>query len=114
MLKEGFIKLNITMVDTLCLDTINSRNWAGHPFIHPEEHYILFDSNVDEKGTKNLYVSFMGDKGEWSESINMNHHFNFPEHAAIPHVSFDGKYLFLSSRGDIYWVDAKIIQRLKQ
>jgi len=69
---------------------------------------------VDEKGTKNLYISFKGDKGEWSESINMNDFFDFPDHAAIPHVSFDGRYLFFSSRGDIYWLDAEIIQRLKK
>jgi Tol biopolymer transport system component len=94
-------------------DAINSRNWAGHPFIDPEERYILFDSNVDEKGTKNLYISFKDRKGKWKESINMNRCFDFPEHTAIPHVSFDGKYLFFSSRGDIYWVDAKIIDKLK-
>jgi len=28
-------------------------------------------------------------------------------------LSPDGKYLFYQSRGDIYWVDAKIIEELK-
>jgi len=94
-------------------DVINSINWAGHPFIDPEERYIIFDSNVDEKGKKNLYISFKDSNGEWTESINLNQSIGFTEHAAIPHVSFDGKYLFFSSRGDIYWVDAKIIEELK-
>jgi hypothetical protein len=31
----------------------------------------------------------------------------------MPHVSFDGEYLFFSGGGDIYWVDAKIIDKLK-
>jgi len=94
-------------------DVINSHNWTGHPFIDPEERYIIFDSNVDEKGTKTLYISFKDNKGEWTESINMNQCAGFPDHAAISHVSFDGKYLFFCSRGDIYWVDAKIIEELK-
>jgi hypothetical protein len=94
-------------------DVINSRNWTGHPFIDPEERYIIFDSNMDQKGRKNLYISFKDDKGDWMGSINMNKCFDFPEHGAIPHVSFNGKYLFFSSRGDIYWVDAKIIEELK-
>jgi hypothetical protein len=68
---------------------------------------------VDEKGKKNLYISFKDSNGEWIESINMNQSIGFPEHAAIPHVSFDGKYLFFSSRGDIYWVDVKIIEKFK-
>jgi Tol biopolymer transport system component len=94
-------------------DVINAHHWAGHPFIDPDERYLLFDSNVDDKGTKNLYVSFKDEKCGWSESININRCEGFPEHAAIPHVSFDGKYLFFSSQGDIYWVDARIVQDLK-
>ncbi len=43
----------------------------------------------------------------------MNQCAGFPDHAAISHVSFDGKYLFFSSGGDIYWLDAKIIERIK-
>ena len=68
---------------------------------------------MDEKGKKNLYISFKDSNGEWTKSINMNQSIDFSEHAAIPHVSFDGKYLFFSSRGDIYWVDARIIEELK-
>ena len=95
------------------VEVINSINWAGHPFIDPEERHLIFDSNVDKKGTKNLYISFKDSNGRWIKPININKKYDFPEHAAIPHVSFDSKYLFFSSRGDIYWVDAKIIEELK-
>ncbi len=94
-------------------DVINSCNSAGHPFIDPDERFLIFDSNIDEQGTKNLYVSF-NNKGKWTESINMNQFYPFPEHAAIPYLSFDGKYLFFTSRGDIWWVDAQIIHELKK
>jgi len=43
----------------------------------------------------------------------MDQNVGLPEHAAIPHVSFNCKYFFFSSRGDIYWVGAKIIEELK-
>ncbi|UCG51248.1 MAG: PD40 domain-containing protein [Candidatus Latescibacterota bacterium] len=94
-------------------ETINSLNSAGHPFVDPDERFIIFDSNVDEEGTKNLYISFIDNNGEWSEPQNINECAGFPEHAAMPHVSFDGEYLFFSGGGDIYWVDAKIIEELR-
>ncbi|MEE9443495.1 MAG: hypothetical protein V3V99_12590 [candidate division Zixibacteria bacterium] len=94
-------------------DEINGRNWAGHPFIDPDEKFILFDSNIDQEGTKNLYISFGNEQGSWSPSININKYIDFPKHAAIPHITFDGEYLFFSSEGDIYWICAKIIEDLK-
>lgn len=95
-------------------DVINGVNWAGHPFIDPHERYLIFDSNVDEQGTKNLYISFKDNEGRWTESVNLYQCSGFPEHAAMPHVSFDGRYLFFTSSGDIYWVDASIIDELNK
>ncbi|UCC43737.1 MAG: hypothetical protein JSU65_11510 [Candidatus Zixiibacteriota bacterium] len=92
---------------------INGLNWAGHPFVDPEERYLLFDSNVDLKGTKNLFISFRSAQDEWSPAFNINDYLQFPNHAAIPHVSPDGNYLFFSSRGDIYWVQASFLESLK-
>jgi Tol biopolymer transport system component len=94
-------------------DEINNRYWAGHPFVDPDERYILFDSNVDTLGTKNLYISFLIERSKWSPSININESLGFPDHAAMPHVTLDGRFLFFSSRGDIYWVSASFSEDLK-
>jgi hypothetical protein len=94
-------------------DDINGLNWAGHPFIDPEERYLIFDSDVDQKGTKNLFISFRSGQDEWSPAFSINEHLQFANHAAIPHVSPDGKYLFFSSRGDIYWVRASFLENLE-
>ena len=94
-------------------DTINGLNWAGHPFVDPEERYLIFDSNVDQKGTKNLFLSFRSAQDEWCPALNINDYLRFPNHAGIPHVSPDGKYLFFSSEGDIYWVHASFLEDLK-
>jgi len=94
-------------------DEINSQYWAGHPFIDPDEKHILFDSNVDSLGTKNLFISFRHGSGEWSPAVNVNEHLDFPYHAAMPHVTHDGRFLFFSSRGDIYWVSASFLTDIK-
>jgi hypothetical protein len=94
-------------------EEINGRTWAGHPFIDPDERYIIFDSNIDKKGTKNIFISFKDSNGNWTQSININPWSPIKEHAAMAHVSFDGRYLFFTSRGDIYWVDAKNIERIR-
>lgn len=94
-------------------DEINNRYWAGHPFIDPDERFIIFDSNVDTLGTKNLFISFKLGPSTWSPSVNVNEHLGFPDHAAMPHVTFDGRFLFFSSRGDIYWVSASFLENLR-
>jgi Tol biopolymer transport system component len=93
---------------------INNRYWAGHPFVDPDERYILFDSNVDSLGTKNLFISFRMEPGKWSSSVNVNELLGLPNHAAMPHVTLDGRFLFFSSKGDIYWVSALFLEDLKE
>ncbi|MDH4156459.1 MAG: hypothetical protein OEW00_04190 [candidate division Zixibacteria bacterium] len=95
-------------------DEINNRYWAGHPFIDPDERYILFDSNVDSLGTKNLFISFRTEPGKWSSSVNVNELLGFPNHTAMPHVTIDRRFLFFSSNGDIYWVSASFLEDLKE
>jgi Tol biopolymer transport system component len=121
---------------------IDSNAFEGHPFIAPDESYLLFDSNrEDGYGDTDIYVSFRED-GLWTEAINLGDIVNTPSHEVAPYVSPDGKYLFFTTfkwnpesyrgrrfdyeglkkmlaspgngRGDIYWVDAKIIDGLKQ
>ena len=94
-------------------DEINNRNWAGHPYIDPDERFVLFDSNVDTLGTKNLFISFKLGSHTWSPSVSINEHLGFAAHAAMPHVTFDGRFLFFSSQGDIYWVCASFLEDLR-
>jgi hypothetical protein len=94
-------------------EEINNRYWAGHPFVDPDERYILFDSNVDSLGTKNLFISFRMEPGIWSPSVNVNEHLGFSNHAGQPHVTFDGQFLFFRSKGDVYWVNASFLKDLR-
>ncbi|NVJ97305.1 MAG: PD40 domain-containing protein [Alphaproteobacteria bacterium] len=96
--------------------------YNAHPFIAPDESYIVWDSRRDGGyGTSDLYVSFRLKDGTWGPAINMGDKINSEHAENYPSVSPDGKYLFFDRRiGSgkdrtvaIYWVDAKIIEDLR-
>ncbi len=78
-----------------------------HPTIAPDESYIIFDDN------KKLYVSFRETNGLWGDAISLSEILN-EQPAVIPAISYDGKYLFYASKGDLYWVSTSILDKLKQ
>ena len=80
----------------------------AHPCIAPDGSFILFDIS---EGC-HLFVSFMKDDRTWGESIDLTEH-GFDPLAGGAYVSPDGKYLFFSLHGDIWWVDIKTIGSLK-
>jgi len=84
-----------------------------HPCIGPDEEYIIFDTDHDLGGKgKSLLISFKNSDGYWGEIISFRDIYDF-EKFGIPMLTPDYKYLFFSSQGNIYWVDAKIIEELK-
>jgi len=96
---------------------VNTENSEAHPFIAPDESYIIFDSSrPGTKGKGDLYICFRLANGSWSQAFN-DTVLNTAEHDWCATVSPDGKYLFFTrngtGNGDIYWVDAKIIEGLK-
>ncbi|MFC1564735.1 TolB family protein [candidate division KSB1 bacterium] len=97
---------------------INTELSDQDPFIAPDESYLIICQVKNEGlGQYDLYVSFSKEDGSWTELINMGPDVNSSEYEFRPYVTPDGKYLFFTSNrdgsGNIYWVDAKIIERLK-
>lgn len=93
-------------------------------------------------GGCDLYISFRKSDGTWTRAVNMGESINTEANEFCPNVTSDGKYLFFTSRrrqhtmhnpqnsityeekmrmikspgngeGDIYWMDAKIIEEFK-
>ena len=102
------------------LDTIiNSTKVQYNCLIAPDESYLVFTSPLrrDGFGKGDLYISFRNIKNEWSEPINMGSEINSDGLESCPSISNDGKFLFFTSnkRGnnDVYWVDIKILDKLK-
>lgn len=101
---------------------INTGKYNVHPFIAPDESYIIWDGQRDSVvRNADLYISFRQNDGSWSEAVKMGDKINTGASEAGAMVTPDGKYLFFnrnvgSDKGenvDIYWVDAQIIEDLR-
>ena len=96
---------------------INSISPA-HPFIAPDESYLIMDTQLKGMGMPELYISFRRSDGGWTEALNMGKTINATSTEYGPSVSPDGKYLFfhrrVGTKGDIYWVSSKIIDKLRK
>ncbi len=114
-----------------------------HPYISPDEGYIIFDSSQKEKsfGGDDLFISFRDQNGKWMKARNLSNKVNSKYDDRRPFVTFDGKYFFFVSfrtglpqlpekkikltdinnlingpkngMSDFYWVDTKVIDELK-
>ena len=102
---------------------VNTGEWTAHPFIAPDESYLIWDSEREGGfGDSDLYISFKQSDGSWGPAINMGEAVNTDKWESFASVTSDGKYI-LFNRGidltddnrnvDIYWVDAKIIDSLR-
>ena len=100
---------------------INTGEQNVHPFIAPDESYILWDSKRDDGyGGSDIYVSFRQENGSWGTAINLGDKINTSASQRGGYVTPDGKYLFffsfdssLALNDDIFWVDAQIIETLR-
>lgn len=98
---------------------INTGKWTAHPFIAPDESYLIWDSEKDSGfGNSDLYISFRQKDGSWGPAINLGDRINTEFSEAYGSISSDGKYFFFhrgygGDTGDIFWVDAQVIESLK-
>lgn len=89
---------------------VNSPGYDGDVFVAPDESYLIFSSDrPDGFGSGDLYISFRSADGTWTTAKNLGAQINSDRQDYCPFVTRDGRYLFFSSKRDIYWVDASII-----
>ncbi len=105
---------------------INTGRFNAHPFIAPDESYVLWDGQRDN-GPRNaeIYVSFKDPNGLWLEAIKLGKEINTKASEFGARVTPDGKYLFFNRNTgkvkptdkyedvDIFWVDAQVIENLR-
>ena len=101
---------------------INTGAFLSHPFIAPDESYLLFDAQREDGfGDADIYISFKQKDGTWGNGINLGDKINTDAWEASASITPDGKYLFFSrnvgsdeyENVDIFWVDAQIIENLR-
>ena len=99
---------------------INIGKWTAHPFIAPDDSYLIWDSERETgSGKSDLFISFKQKNGSWGAAINLGDTINSEFADAYGSVSSDGKYFFFhrsygGDTGDIFWVDAQFIEKLRR
>lgn len=88
------------------------------PFIAPDGNYLVFTSDrTGGHGRGDLYITFRQVDGSWGEPMNMGRSVNTAAYEYCAMLSPDGKYLFFTrivrGNGDIYWVNASIIEDIR-
>ena len=92
---------------------VNARP-MDHPVIAPDESYILFDSGHDGgTGSTGIWVCFRKADSSWTEARSLGDPVNTATDNWTPSVSPDGRYIFYSTKGDIYWVSSEILEPLR-
>ncbi len=106
---------------------INTGKWTAHPFIAPDDSYLIWDSEREEGyGDSDIYISFRQKDGSWGAAINLGDKINTEHVENGAFVTSDGKYLFFGRShekfredgssywaGGKHWIDAKIIDELR-
>ena len=104
-------------------EQITSGEFTAHPFIAPDESYLIWDSEREGGyGESDLYISFRQNDGSWGAAINMGPNINSDKDDFYGSVTPNGRFLMFDrtiSRTDdyidvdIYWADAQIIEDLR-
>lgn len=106
---------------------INTGKWTCHPFIAPDESYLIWGSERgDGYGKSDNYISFRQRNDSWGPAINMGDKINSELEENGMKLTPDGKYLLFSRHEEKvrengstyweskkYWVDSKIIETLR-
>lgn len=97
--------------------------WIAHPYIAPDESYIMWDSEMSSGyGQQDLWISFKLQDGTWGQAINLGERVNTDAEEGGPQVTPDGKFLFFNrmvpstdgkSQSDLFWIDASFLDELK-
>lgn len=96
---------------------VNTVEFESHPFIAPDESFLLFDSRRSAgHGGNDIYISFRQPDGRWSQAQILPEAIDGPSGDMRPYVSPDGRTLYFCTdrRGkqEIFSVDAGFLDEL--
>jgi hypothetical protein len=99
--------------------TVNSNAWEWDACIAPDESYLIFTSERPGCiGYADLYITFRKEDASWTSPINMEKNgrgINLKNAGSSgATLSPDGRFLFFSRSGDIYWISTSIIDEIKK
>ena len=84
------------------------------PCLSPDGRTLILHARREGGfGDWDLYASFLDQAGNWGELRNLGDTVNTADAEAGASFSPDGRTLFFSRKGDVYWVSAKVIEKLR-
>jgi hypothetical protein len=96
---------------------VNTEHSDAHPCIAPDGSFLVFDSRrpgaVGGDGDGDFWICFREADGSWTDAVNVGEPVNTPGDELCPALSPDGRYFFYTSRRDIYWVRAEVLEDLR-
>jgi hypothetical protein len=94
---------------------VNTTGYEADVYVDPNETYLIYCSNRPGTiGRGDLFISYKNADGSWTPSKNMGKEVNEDRTEYCPFVTPDGKYLLFTAKGDIRWIDAGIIEKLRK
>ena len=98
-------------------EAINTKYREGDGFISPDGKVFVFSAFVPGNlGSGDLYISFKGKDGKWTQARNLGSGINSAGNEFTPLITPDGKYLLFASdragNDDIYWVDTGFLEKI--
>jgi len=90
---------------------INTKYSEQYPSVAPDGSYLIFNSDRPVSGpSSKLFVSFRKSDGSWGEPKMIPTGYE-PSNMGV--ISRDGRYLFFTHYGEIYWVSTDIFEKLR-
>jgi hypothetical protein len=94
---------------------VNSAGFEGDTLVAPDESYVIVSTSREPgTGPADLFLSSAGPGGTWTQLVRLGYGVSSPgsgENCQM--LSPDGRYLFFTRDGDIYWIDAAVIEKTK-
>jgi len=76
---------------------VNTGKWTAHPFIAPDESYLIWDSEREGGlGETDIYIRYRLKDGSWGPAINMGDKVNSDKADFYASVTPDGKYILFN------------------
>lgn len=111
----------------ILIKELNSVQPSHSPFVSPDDSYIILSSFRGGSGLSDLFISFKDSNGVWTQPKNLGPAINSAAKDEFPYITPDREYLFFNSSrvsdinktkiqngpGNMYWVDASFIEKLK-
>ncbi len=98
---------------------VNSEEPEGDALIAPDESYLIVSVSLDARSrvrsAAGLFLTLRAADGTWSPLVSLGTAINTNDAGVnCQMLSPDGRYLFFTRGGDIYWADASIIEDAKR